>query len=263
MNYVVVEGRHPGERGPKNVNVTLSLLHNYLSQINDAFLLDLHADNCAGQNKNGTVLAYLAWRVMRRLNQRVRLSFMVAGHTKCQCDANFGCIKRFLRTRDAYTPRQLVDAVRCSSSHNRGLFVHDPAAPDSQIKLVNWSYFLGRTFKKVRGISECHVFEFSCEKPGWVRMKNYSTTVEEQAKEVRILLEQMEGQRLGSPFEGSESTLVDLPLPQSRSAYIRDSVACSVPAHLRDEFLGSCGAEEVAAVQLAAAGSAEGIGDDS
>ena len=42
----------------------------------------LHADNCGGQNKNKTVLAYLAWRCIVGLHRQITFSFMITGLTR-------------------------------------------------------------------------------------------------------------------------------------------------------------------------------------
>ena len=60
----------------------------------------LHADNCCRQNKNKTVIAYLAWRVIVGLNEEIELSFMRVGHTRCFVDGGFGLLKQRYRKRD-------------------------------------------------------------------------------------------------------------------------------------------------------------------
>ena len=57
----------------------------------------LHADNCVGQNKNNTMLQYLAWRVMTNRHTNVTLSFLVVGHIKFVPDWSFGLFKRLYR----------------------------------------------------------------------------------------------------------------------------------------------------------------------
>jgi hypothetical protein len=56
--------------------------------------LNLHADNCGGQNKNRFVLSYLAFLVACGRFDTITLAFMVVGHTKCSVDRTFGLIKR-------------------------------------------------------------------------------------------------------------------------------------------------------------------------
>jgi len=54
-------------------------------------------DNCAGQNKNCYVMAYLMWRVLTGLHQEIKISFLLVGHTKFSPDWCFGLFKRLYR----------------------------------------------------------------------------------------------------------------------------------------------------------------------
>ena len=56
-----------------------------------------HTDNCSGQNKNKTVIAYCALGVMRGLHKVLTLSFMVAGNRACLMDGHFGLLKQKYR----------------------------------------------------------------------------------------------------------------------------------------------------------------------
>lgn len=63
------------------------MVHNYFSlhELGEK-RVKIHADNCAGQNKNNAMIMYLAWRVMNNLHEEISYSFMVAGHTKFSPD---------------------------------------------------------------------------------------------------------------------------------------------------------------------------------
>lgn len=68
-------------------SIVFSMVHHYLQ--NFTFGEDdiqLHADNCVGQNKSNTMTSYLAWRVMVGLSKSCELSFMLPGHTKFSPD---------------------------------------------------------------------------------------------------------------------------------------------------------------------------------
>ena len=74
-------------KGPDTV---VSMVHDYfqkhgLGEKN----ITIHADNCSSQNKNNTMIWYLAWRVMDGLHKRITYSFMVLGHTKFLPDGFF------------------------------------------------------------------------------------------------------------------------------------------------------------------------------
>ena len=85
----------------KGSNAIISMLHHFFQTYSlGESRLQLHADNCSGQNKNHYVLEYLAWRVMAGLNEEIELSFLIVGHTKFSPDWCFGLFKRaFRRTK--------------------------------------------------------------------------------------------------------------------------------------------------------------------
>ncbi|KAL5493627.1 hypothetical protein EMCRGX_G014833 [Ephydatia muelleri] len=73
----------------------------------------LQADNCVGQNKNTTMLWYLAWRVITGQHERIQLNFMLPGHTKFRPDSYFGLFKKHYRRQDHVDNMDdLVDCVR-------------------------------------------------------------------------------------------------------------------------------------------------------
>ena len=71
----------------------------------------MHANNCVGQNKNKTVIAYLCWRVVCGLSEELTLSFMRVGHTRCSVDAKFGRLKQSFRKSDVDSVADVVTAV--------------------------------------------------------------------------------------------------------------------------------------------------------
>lgn len=88
-NYMYDESQTIGINGTHahGPNSVVSMLHHFLSnQACHGKELQLHADNCVGQNKNRTVIGYLAWR---GLNPAITLSFMQVGHTRCYVGRQF------------------------------------------------------------------------------------------------------------------------------------------------------------------------------
>ena len=67
VNYLLDEADTIGLDGKKShgANTVVSLLHHFFEHHGHGEVeCHLHADNCSGQNKNKTLLAYLAWRVL-------------------------------------------------------------------------------------------------------------------------------------------------------------------------------------------------------
>ena len=113
--YLIDEASDTG----KGANTVVSLLHHFLAHhaLGEVHL-HLHADNCAGQNKNKTFLQYCAWRVMSGLHQSVTMSFMLVGHTKFAPDWCFGLLKQRFRRTFVSSLQDLVDVVNTSENVN-------------------------------------------------------------------------------------------------------------------------------------------------
>ena len=120
FHHLYHEGQTIGEDNAKShgPNCVVSMLHSYLEKNEHPQQLHAHCDNCCGQNKNKTMLAYLCWRVLVGLEPDIKLSFMVVGHTRCAVDGGFGVVKKKFRSSDTDTASQLVDLVNSSGLRN-------------------------------------------------------------------------------------------------------------------------------------------------
>ena len=78
FSYLFDQDQAVGTDGRKShgLNAVLSMLHHHLQHHSRAKFICLHADNCCGQNRNKSVLAYLTWRVIVGLNNNSKLSFI-------------------------------------------------------------------------------------------------------------------------------------------------------------------------------------------
>jgi len=164
VHHLYHEGQTIAEDNGKShgPNCVVSMLHRYLQNTPHSKHLHGHCDNCCGQNKNKTVMAYLCWRVLVGLEEDIMLSFMVVGHTRCTVDGGFGVIKKKFRASDTDTVSQLVQLVDSSGHRN------SPAFFDWEWRC--WDDFLKKDFKKVDGITSYQHFQFSKEFPGKVKM---------------------------------------------------------------------------------------------
>ena len=57
----------------------------------------IHADNCAAQNKNNIFLWYYLWRVMTGRHHDIEYNFLIAGHTKFSPEWCFSLLKQKTR----------------------------------------------------------------------------------------------------------------------------------------------------------------------
>ena len=83
-----------------------------------AHALHFHCDNCVGQNKNKSLMAYMAWRILTAKEDEITVSFMVVGHTRCAVDGGFGLAKKKFRASDTDTYTQLANLVSDSAVLN-------------------------------------------------------------------------------------------------------------------------------------------------
>ena len=108
----------------KGSNAIISMLHHFfathsLGESN----IQLHADNCSGQNKNRFVLEYLAWRVLTGLSREIELSFLRVGHTKFSPDWCFGLLKRTYKRTKVGCLDDIVRVVETSAEVNHAQLV--------------------------------------------------------------------------------------------------------------------------------------------
>ncbi|KAK3765711.1 hypothetical protein RRG08_026185 [Elysia crispata] len=175
VNYLIDEAHSTGKGG----NVVISLMHDYLENHSLGETdLHLHADNCAGQKKNNQMLWYLMWRCLMQRNQSIRLSFLVAGHTKFSPDGGFGLIKRKYRLTKVDCLQDIVDVVNSSSAMNVGKLVGSENGP-TQLPAYDWTKYFSQYFSRIKGIKSSHHFHF--DGTGVIRIKENI-----EAEEVRL-----------------------------------------------------------------------------
>ena len=167
--YLIDEAQTIGQNGTHNhnPNTVASLLHHFLATHGQGEKeCDLHADNCAGQNKNKTIMAYLAWHAIVGLHEKISLHFMTAGHTRCLVDGCFGLLKKKYRRSDTFTLQQLCDVVDSAACN-----VAELVDPD-KTPWYDWDTYLLQLFKPLKGISKLSHFVFDRATPGMVKVSS-------------------------------------------------------------------------------------------
>ena len=170
VNFLIDEAGSAG----KGANATISYVHYYFEnhglRETDAHL---HADNCAGQNKNNYFLWYLSWRTLMLLHHSITYSFLIAGHTKFGPDRCFGLIKNIQANKFA----RLVE-TSSSTGLNKAQLVgtHDGRII---VPVYDWASFLRHYFKKIPNIKKFQHFRFSMENPGVVYCKELVSSPEQ------------------------------------------------------------------------------------
>ena len=176
VNYLIDEGAAKS----KGANAMISYLHHFLENYGLGECdLQLHCDNCTGQNKNYAMLWYLAWRVATGLHKAVSLNFLIAGHTKFSPDWCFGLIKQKFRKTNVSCLNDIADVVRKStpSGCNRPQLV----ASENGIvnaKLYDSQKFLKNYFRTFPNLLSYHHFRFKYNSVGEITAKQYNDSAE-------------------------------------------------------------------------------------
>jgi hypothetical protein len=157
----------------KSSNTVISLLDHYFANYG---LGEKHAyftaDNCVGQNKNNAILQYLVYRTLVGLHDKIRLSFMMVGHTKFAPDGYFGLIKYRYRRSNVYTYEQLADVIEGSSENGHNLcqrYRNEEGIPNFEYR--DWSKWLLKYFKNLPNITKYHHFKIDKKMRGVVITK--------------------------------------------------------------------------------------------
>ena len=145
----------------------------------------LHADNCAGQNKNRYMMSYLMWRVLTGLHKEITISFLPVGHTKFAPDWCFGLFKQRFCLMKINDLDDIASAVDTSSLVNVPQLV-GTLDGECLVPTYNWSdHFDAHTVKTaLKGIKKNYHFRFTSSSPGAVFVKKASGDVE---KEISLL----------------------------------------------------------------------------
>ncbi|GFR74827.1 hypothetical protein ElyMa_000439300 [Elysia marginata] len=172
INILFNESHNTG----KGANTVVSYLHFYLDNYSlGETELQLHADNCAGQNKNSVMVWYLLWRCMTGRNRSVKLSFLIAGHTKFSPHSGFRLIKRKLKPTRVDCLADIAQVVNDSSTMNEAVLVGAENGP-LQISTYNWATYLSSFFVKVKGIKSLQ--HFKIDNTGSVAVMQHSNAPE-------------------------------------------------------------------------------------
>ena len=126
-------------------------------------------------------MAYFMWRILTRLHEEIKISFLPVGHTKFAPDWYFGLFKHHYHLTKIGCLDDIVQAVNQSATPNVAQLV---GTQDSTtvVPMYEWSmYFNSYTIKTaLKGITKMHHFCFSSSNPGKVFVKNKSSDKNER-----------------------------------------------------------------------------------
>lgn len=183
VNYLIDEA-HCSSKGS---NAVISYLHHFFGHYGlGERHLQLHCDNCSGQNKNRYMLWYCAWRCMVGLHDTISLNFLLVGHTKFAPDWCFGLFKQKFRRTPVSCLEDICWAVRESTV--RGVNIPQLVGLESGESLVpsyDWQTFLSPSYCPLPGIKRFHHLHFTRQRPGVVLAKEFQHSPEQEFELLR------------------------------------------------------------------------------
>jgi hypothetical protein len=139
-----------------------SFIHFSLSSVLQDYLT-IQADNCTGQNKNFTVISYANWLVLSGVVKKIRISFMVTGHTKFAPDGHFGIVKNEVRCSEIHCVQHIAEAAQRTTN---GRYIEAVDTRRIGFRAYRWTDFFNVYFKRFPGIAKFHHISFAATAPG-------------------------------------------------------------------------------------------------
>lgn len=145
--------------GPKNTEHTVSYLLHYIKSSGNVpewvMCIHLYMDNAGSTNKIFYTMAWTQELVQQNFLQYIRISFMIAGHTKFAVDRLFSRIAQSYNKSDIFNVEELADMIRQHATVfiENGTIVH------------TWHTCLGQKYSNLLGIRDLHDF-FILRSPG-------------------------------------------------------------------------------------------------
>ncbi|XP_047242435.1 uncharacterized protein LOC124881001 [Girardinichthys multiradiatus] len=170
VNFLIDKGMSSG----KGSNEVISYMNHFFTHFGVGETdVDLHYDNCTGQNKNNFMLWYGAWRVAHKLHFTLNTHFPIAGHTKFGSDCGFGLIKQAYKRIRVSTLADIAKVVKTallkvtSTSHSWSDW-------KMLVNTFDWQAHLSPYFRKLPQIKSYQYFSFHTNRPGVVIARTHS-----------------------------------------------------------------------------------------
>ncbi|GBG80651.1 hypothetical protein CBR_g31111 [Chara braunii] len=150
VNFLITKMRVASYFSDEDYNCMLTVLYRQICQLPRPFpiVLYLTLDNTSKENKNKFVLAYLVFLVKMNVFSKVKLNFLLVGHTHDDIDQMFSCFSRKLALLDAYDLFELQHIIRESykAEQEHGVTV------DEMTETMDWKLFVEDHLQKVNDI---------------------------------------------------------------------------------------------------------------
>ena len=146
---------------------------NWLREDETGKALYVVADNCAGQNKNSTVIRLMLYLVENNYFETACITFLVRGHTKNACDRMFNLMKMNFHKRDLFTYEDVLETLGMTDQVN---IIDFPAE-----EFRDWGRYFDKFYSKmVPGtVADNHVFLVKRDQPTTMVIQQYMGSDEE------------------------------------------------------------------------------------
>ena len=160
----------------KGANSVINYLDHFLANYGfGETTVQLHCDNCSGQNKNNYLMWYLAWRTLHQLHTTMSVNAVITGRTKFGPDRCIGLIKQRYWREMVPCLNDLVDVV--NNSTITGVNIAQKVGTEDYEVIVpqaDWQAFLQPFFPVMPGIKRYRHFCFDSTQPGMLFRKEYA-----------------------------------------------------------------------------------------
>lgn len=154
-------------------NLTVNVLLNVLSRY--ALLppvLYLQLDNCGGDNKNRYLLALCCLLVEMGILKKIKLGFLMVGHTHEDIDQCFSCFSRWLDKHRAYTLEDMMEGFeKCYTPRPTSILLED---------IFDFKSWITPHLNDLTGHQDPHQFRISRDENGkaFIATKSWCTDPE-------------------------------------------------------------------------------------
>jgi len=140
--------------GPKNTDHTTSLLTQYIRNTSRLPMwvrrIHIFLDNTGSTNKNAYFMGWAMEMVQQKLVDYLRVSFLIAGHTKFDVDRLFSITAKSYNSADVFNTQELVTVM--SQSDNVTAVLEEGRS------IQNWRDPVALKYSKLPGIRNLHDF---------------------------------------------------------------------------------------------------------
>jgi hypothetical protein len=135
--------------------------------------LYLQLDNCAKDNKNQFLMAFMSMLIHRGVFKEIQVGFLLVGHTHEDIDAYFSHLSKTLKNRNTFVVADLMKSFMESQEMS---FILEFVQEVADFKSFIQGYLCDGPLRLI-GLRDIHLFKFYVDEEGWpvIRYKESAT----------------------------------------------------------------------------------------